>query len=130
MLAIIQAIQTWIQTNQCNLNYWLEQRIVTLKQQKWVTKLLGYDYKIIYKLDRENNTTNVLSKVAGSLTLDVLFMPKTLLWDTIKTEACDHLYMQKIGKLAIENSGIPYTWCNRSVCYKSYMGVPPNSSII
>lgn len=71
MLAIIQAIQTWrphllgrkfcIQTNQSSLKYLLEQRITTHKQQKWVTKLLGYDYEIKYKPGRENNAADALS---------------------------------------------------------------------
>jgi hypothetical protein len=31
------------------LKYFLEQRPSSLDQQKWVTKLFGYDYEIIYK---------------------------------------------------------------------------------
>jgi hypothetical protein len=60
MLAIIHAIQTWrpfllgrkfyIQTDQCSLKFLLEQDIITPEQQKWVTKLLGYDYEIIYRI--------------------------------------------------------------------------------
>ena len=63
MLAIIQAIQTWrpyllglkfyIQTDHCSLKYLLEQRIATSEQQKWVAKLLGYNYEIIYKPGRD-----------------------------------------------------------------------------
>lgn len=54
MLAIVEAIHTWrpyllskkfyIQTDQRSLKYFLEQRIATPEQQKWVAKLLGYDY--------------------------------------------------------------------------------------
>jgi len=31
------------------LKYFLEKRISSLNQQKWVTKMFGYDYEIIYK---------------------------------------------------------------------------------
>jgi hypothetical protein len=58
MLAIIEAIRLWrpyllgnkfyIQTDHRILKYLLEQRIITLKQQKWIAKLLGYDYEILY----------------------------------------------------------------------------------
>ncbi|KAA8519251.1 hypothetical protein F0562_013507 [Nyssa sinensis] len=36
--------------------------MATLEQQKWVAKLLGYDYKILYRLSRENSTADALSR--------------------------------------------------------------------
>jgi len=41
----------------------LEQRIATPEQQKWVKKLLGYDYEITYKPGRDNNAADALSRV-------------------------------------------------------------------
>jgi hypothetical protein len=37
-----------------SLKYFLEQHISSPKQQKWVTKLFGYDYEIIYNKGKEN----------------------------------------------------------------------------
>lgn len=64
MLAIIHIIQRWrpylighhfiIRTNHHNLKYFLEYRISTLEQQKWIPKLLGYDYEIMYNKGTEN----------------------------------------------------------------------------
>ena len=34
-----------ILTDQRSLRYFLEQRVTTPEQQKWVTKLLGYEYE-------------------------------------------------------------------------------------
>jgi hypothetical protein len=39
----------------------VEQRIATPEQQKWVAKLLGYDYEIIYRPGRENSAADALS---------------------------------------------------------------------
>lgn len=50
----------------------LEQRIVTRKQQKWVSKLLGYDYEIVYKLGRKNSEANALSHHPNSGELSAL----------------------------------------------------------
>lgn len=68
MLAIVEAIWVWrryllgkkfyIQTDQRSLKYFLEQRVATPEQQKWVVKLMGYDYKILYKPNRENSTVD------------------------------------------------------------------------
>jgi len=59
MFAILQAVDIWhpyllgkslqIKIDHQGLKYFLEQRISSLEQQKWVTKLLIYDYEIIYK---------------------------------------------------------------------------------
>jgi hypothetical protein len=119
MLAIIHAIQTWrpfllgrkfyIQTDQRNLKFLLEQRIVTPEQQKWVTKLLGYDYEITYKPGRDNNAADALSRVMGSFSLNTLFGSHTSLWDTIKTEARTNPYMIIISDKATANPGVPYS---------------------
>ena len=59
MLAILHAIELWhpyllwkhLQSKSDHkiLKYFLEQIISSPKQKKWVTKLFGYDYEIIYK---------------------------------------------------------------------------------
>ena len=72
ILAILEAIRLWrpyllgqkfyIQTDQRSLNFFLEQRIITPEQQKWVVKLLGYDYEIKYRPGRENAAADALSR--------------------------------------------------------------------
>jgi hypothetical protein len=55
MLAILHVVDLWrpyllgkrfqIKTDHQSLKYFLEQRISSPEQQKWVTKLFGYDYE-------------------------------------------------------------------------------------
>lgn len=140
MLAIIHAIQTWrpyllgrkfiIHTDQRSLKHLLEQRVVTPEQQKWISKLLGYDYEILYKPGKENDAADALSRVSGSPSLDALFVSQSPLWDTIKKEAETHPYMIKIGKEATTTPGNPYRWQNGLVSYKNRIVVPPNSPLI
>jgi hypothetical protein len=59
MLVILHAVYLWcpyllgqrfqIKTDHQILKYFLEQHISSPEQQKWVTKLFGCDYEIIYK---------------------------------------------------------------------------------
>jgi hypothetical protein len=44
-----------------SLKYFLEHRISSPMQQKWVTKLFGYDYEIIYTKGKENFMVDALS---------------------------------------------------------------------
>jgi hypothetical protein len=72
MLAILHAVELWcpyllgqrfqIKTDHQNLKYFLEQRIFFQEQQKWVTKLFGYDYEIIYKKGKDNVVADALSR--------------------------------------------------------------------
>jgi hypothetical protein len=72
MLAILHVVDLWhpyllgkrfeIKTDHQSLKYFLEQCISSQEQQKWVTKLFGYDYGIIYKKGKDNVVANALSK--------------------------------------------------------------------
>jgi hypothetical protein len=72
MLAILHAVDLWhpyllgqrfqIKTDHQSLKYFLEQRISSPEQQKWVTKLFGYDYEIVYKKGKENVVVDALSR--------------------------------------------------------------------
>jgi hypothetical protein len=72
MLAIMHVVDLWrpyllgkrfqIKTDHQRLKYFLEKRISSPEQQKWVTKLFGYDYEIIYKKVKDNVVVNALSR--------------------------------------------------------------------
>lgn len=50
-----------IKTNHHNVKYFLEQRILSPIQQKWVIEMLVYDYEIIYKKGKKNVVSSALS---------------------------------------------------------------------
>jgi hypothetical protein len=72
MLAILYAMDLWlpyllgkifqIKIDHQSLKYFLEKRPSSLEQQKWVTKLFGYDYEIIYKKGKDNVVADALSR--------------------------------------------------------------------
>ena len=107
MLTIVEAIRTWqpyllgqkffIQTDHRSLKYFLEQRVATPEQQKWVAKLLGYDYEILYRPGRENSAVDALSCRPDSPLLNPLFVPQFTLWDDMKRVAQDDPYMQQVN---------------------------------
>lgn len=72
MLAVLEAVRLWrpyllgrkfqIITDQQPLKHLLEQRIITPKQQKFVAKLLGFDFEILYRPGRQNMVADALSR--------------------------------------------------------------------
>jgi hypothetical protein len=70
MLAILHTIKKWcpyltrrhfkVKIYLDSLNYFLDQQLYSKEQQKWVTKMLGYDFEIIYKKGKHNIVVSAL----------------------------------------------------------------------
>lgn len=66
-----------IKTDQEALKHLYQQTIQTPKQQRWLPKLLGYDFSIEYKPGKENISTNALARsflAFSSMHCDVISM--------------------------------------------------------
>jgi len=49
-------------TNQKSLKFLLDQRAADEGQQKWLSKLLGYNFEVKYKAGSENRVADALSR--------------------------------------------------------------------
>ena len=81
MLAIVKSVRHWrpyllgrtftVRTDQRSLKYLMDQQITTPAQAHWLSKLLGYDYKIEYKPGLANQAADSLSRKAELAFLSV-----------------------------------------------------------
>lgn len=72
MLAVLLAVKKWhsylvgrhffIKIDHQSLKFLSEQQTITPYQQKWVAKMLGYDYLILYRKKAQNIVADALSK--------------------------------------------------------------------
>lgn len=69
-----------IKTDHNILKHFLNQRPNTPFQQKWVAKLLGFDYEIQYKQGVDNSVANALSGVYPLYYLTIIYQVPDLVW--------------------------------------------------
>ncbi|TYK23464.1 putative retroelement pol polyprotein [Cucumis melo var. makuwa] len=72
LMADVLAVQRWrpylligkfrVKTDQKALKFLLDQRIIQPQYQKWIAKLLGYSFEVVYKPGVENRAADALSR--------------------------------------------------------------------
>ncbi|KAH9779621.1 hypothetical protein KPL71_007762 [Citrus sinensis] len=139
MLAIVKAIRKWrpyligkpftVRTDQKSLKYFLEQRITTPAQARWLPKLLGYDYKIEYKKGAENQGADSLSRVVEFQFLSISISHAEW-WPTLQEEVHrDSFYKDLLEKSPPQSRHQLYqrdgVWFKRNRIYLS-----PTSTLI
>lgn len=142
MLAIVHAATRWrsylirryfqIKTDHKSLKYFLEQKISSPEQQKWVTKLLGFDYEITYKRWKENVVADALSQLPEQAKFSVILLPTSDFLEDIKMEWQEDSETSKIQKKLEEapSSVAHYNWDSKELCYKGRIMLVTNSTCI
>lgn len=102
MFAITTAVKKWrhyllghhfrIFTDQKSLKGLLSQVIQTPAQHKWLTKLLGFDYEIIYTPGKSNVVADALSRVIEppEAIFSAIFECQSLIGDQLRTFYLNH----------------------------------------
>lgn len=53
----------YIKTDHWALKFLTEQKVTNLLQQKWISKLMGYTYTILYRKGKDNIVADALSRI-------------------------------------------------------------------
>ncbi|KAL5701100.1 hypothetical protein ACHQM5_026475 [Ranunculus cassubicifolius] len=134
--ALIYAVSKWryyllgrkfqIRTDHQSLKYLLEQRITTILQQKWLTKLLGFDFDIIYKKGSLNIPADSLSRVfeEGGQCSAISVVQPIWMQDLKASWENDEMAQGLIaGLLIAPTSASEYTYVNQLLRYKGKLFV-------
>ncbi|MDV3187757.1 MAG: ribonuclease H family protein, partial [Sweet potato little leaf phytoplasma] len=79
LMAIVKAVQKWrpyllgqrflIRTDQQALRFLVDQTVIQPEYQKWISKLLGYNFEVQYRPGLENKATDALSRLPPVVSL-------------------------------------------------------------
>jgi hypothetical protein len=142
MLAILHVVDLWrpyllgkcfqIKTDHQSLKYFLEQRLSSPEQQKWVTKLFGYDYEIIYKKGKDNVVVDALSRKyedEGSLFSLSFIVPdwlQVVRQEWLHDPKSSHLIQQLQSNSPVSPG---YSWLNDELRYKGHLYLSKQSKL-
>ena len=122
LIAVVLAIEKWrpylprrhliIKTDHFSLKYILGQKITTPFQSKWLPKLMGFDYEIVYMQGKENASTNSPSRlpVMQLLTMGTSTMTIDLMEQVKGSWEGDAHLQHLIQQLSIGQSHSKYYW--------------------
>lgn len=143
LMAIVLAVQKWrhylvghpflIRTDQQSLKFLLEQRKTGSEYQRWVSKLLEYNFTIVYKPGHTNNAADSLSRAFDTpVELCNLITTGGVSWSVFKEAIDKDEFLQKL-KTDLEQKKIPvkgFELIQGVVRYKGRIVIPPQSQLV
>ena len=80
-----------VQTDHWNLKFLLDQRLTTIPQRTWVSKLFGYDFAVEYRPGKQNVAADALSRRdEESLAVHAISVPQFSIFDDLRAELANH----------------------------------------
>lgn len=142
-MAIILAVQKWrhyllgrrfvIWMDQRSLKFIIEQREVGADYQRWMSKLMGYEFEIKYRLGITNSVVDALSRRMHELRElsrieSRAMVDSELVQKVIRSDLSLRKLKEDIEAGMVTHPG--YTVINGLMLYKDRLVIPPTSSLI
>ena len=110
----------------------IEQREVQPQFQRWLTKLLGYDFEILYQPGLLKKAADALSRMNPTVELNTLISPGLLDVETVMEEVKSDEELQGIIVVLKENpeGKANYQWVSDNLLYKGRLVLSKTSSLI
>ena len=97
LIGLVKAVRNWrpylwgraftVRTDHSSLKFILDQRLSTIPQHAWVSKLFGYDLMVEYRPGKQNGAADALSRRhEDALAVHALSMPSFEVFDALRQE--------------------------------------------
>ena len=141
-MGVVLSVQKWrhyllwkeftIISDQKALKFLLEQREVQPQFQKWLIKLLGYDFEILYQPGHQNKAANALSRIEQPLELKTMTTTGIVNMELVDEEVQQDDELKKIIEELKQKKDetSKYRWENGKLWYKNRIVLSKHSSLI
>lgn len=120
-----------VRTDQRSLKFLLEQRLIAVEYQRWIAKLMGFDFTIEYKKGVENSTTDALSCLPPVLELGLLSVVNGLNSNVFLTQIKENETLNGILQDLINKQPAPEGYgLGGLLTYKGWLVLPADSPTI
>ncbi|KAJ4758083.1 polyprotein [Rhynchospora pubera] len=120
LIGLVKAVRHWrpylwgttflIRTDHYSLKYLLDQRLSTIPQHTWVSKLFGFDFQVEYRPGKGNTVADALSRRDEDPSLHVMSSPSFAFYDNLRKEVAEHPAYADLHAHHIAST-LPPGWC-------------------
>ncbi|KAJ3702949.1 hypothetical protein LUZ61_006654 [Rhynchospora tenuis] len=100
LIGLVKSVRHWrpylwgtafiVRTDHYSLKHLLDQRLSTIPQHTWVSKLFGFDFHVEYRPGKANTVADALSRRDEEPSLHALSSPSFAFYDALRTEVAEH----------------------------------------
>ncbi|KAJ4778469.1 polyprotein [Rhynchospora pubera] len=100
LIGLVKAVRHWrpylwgtkftVRTDHYSLKHLLDQRLSTIPQHTWVSKLFGFDFQVEYRPGNANIVADALSRRDEEPSLHALSSPSFAFYDDLRVEVAEH----------------------------------------
>jgi transposase InsO family protein len=120
LIGLVQAVRHWrpylwgrrfvVRTDHYALKYMLDQRLSTVPQHQWISKLFGFDFSVEYRPGRQNTVADALSRreLLEEPSLVALSGPSFTLYDELRVELQADEHLRHLRDTITEACGVPW----------------------
>lgn len=139
LIGLVQAIQHWypylwtqtflVRTDHYSLKFLLDQRLAMIPQHRWVSKLLGYTFRVEYRLGRQNIVVDALSRRESEvLTVCALSLNSFHLFQHLCTELLNSIELFQLrDNIEKGTVGSDWNYVDGLITYKGRVYVTASS---
>lgn len=143
LIGLVQAVRHWrpylwgrpfvVKTDHFSLKYLLDQRLSTIPQHQWASKLLGFDFRVEYKPGATNTVADALScrDTEMEVAVRALSLPSFSLFDDLRRELeRDPAAVALREEIQKGNRASPWAIVDDLITYAGRIYIPPASTVL